>query len=216
MKELEELIILALKDGIVSHKERQLILKKARVLGIDEIEAEMILEGMISDHENGNQITLQSEEIKLDGYSIDDAELILRTTKWVNRCADNNISTEVLAFPKLIEKKSNFRKKIDGAIDVTGNIASKLGKAGVVGALKFVPGVGSVVGGLIDNLSNNETKVLTLNNKEIIELTNQYLIILELRSPKNQSILNKYIELKAIFEEKINSYNNKGFFKKLW
>ena len=53
MNKLEKLIKLALKDGIVSDKERELILKQASKLGIDEIEAEMVLEGMISDHDNG-------------------------------------------------------------------------------------------------------------------------------------------------------------------
>ena len=50
----------------------------------------MVLEGMITDHENGIK-TEKSVEINPDGYSIEDAELIMRTTKWVNRCSENNI-----------------------------------------------------------------------------------------------------------------------------
>ncbi len=131
MNELKKLITLALKDGIITDKERELILKKASNLGIDGIEAEMVLEGMISDHENGIK-TEKSVEINPDGYSIEDAELIMRSTKWVNRCSENNIETEILEFPKLIADESNFIKKLDGVLDVTGNIASKIAKTGMV------------------------------------------------------------------------------------
>ena len=44
MKNFKRLITLALKDGKITDKERELILKKANNLGIDEIEAEMVLE----------------------------------------------------------------------------------------------------------------------------------------------------------------------------
>lgn len=52
MKKLKKLITLALNDGEISDREKELILKKASNLGIDEIEAEMVLEGMISDYKN--------------------------------------------------------------------------------------------------------------------------------------------------------------------
>lgn len=214
MKKLEKLIKLALKDGMVSDKERELILKQASNLGIDEIEAEMILEGMITDHENGIK-TEKSVEINPDGYSIEDAELIIRTTKWVDRCSENNIETKVLEFPKLIADESNFMKKLDGALDVTGNIASKIAKTGIGGALKFVPGVGSVIGGVIENISDRR-ELEDLDNKGIRELAKQYLMILELRSSKNTILANKYTELNAKYEEQIKTYNNKGFFKKLF
>jgi hypothetical protein len=42
MKELKKLITLALKDGKISDKERELILKKASNLGIDEMEAVIV------------------------------------------------------------------------------------------------------------------------------------------------------------------------------
>lgn len=214
MKNLKKLITLALKDGVISDKERELILKKASNLGIDEIEAEMVLEGMISDHENGIK-TEKSEEINPDGYSIEDAELIMRTTKWVNRCSENNIETKVLEFPKLIADESKFMKKLDGALDVTGNIVSKIAKTGIGGALKFVPGVGGVIGDVIDNISDSG-ELKQLDNKEIRELAKQYLMILELRCSKNTILTNKYTDLNAKYEEQIEKYNNKGFFKKLF
>ena len=214
MKKLKKLITLALKDGKISDKERELILKKASNLGIDEIEAEMVLEGMITDHENGIK-TEKPVEINPDGYSIEDAELIMRTTKWVDRCSENNIKTKVLEFPKLIADESNFMKKLDGALDVTGNIASKIAKTGIGGALKFVPGLGGIIGGVISNISDS-TSLVDLDNKEIRELAKQYLMILELRASKNTILANKYTELNAKYEEQIKTYNNKGFFKKLF
>ena len=214
MKNFKRLITLALKDGKITDKERELILKKANNLGIDEIEAEMVLEGMISDYDNGIK-NEKSVEINPDGYSIEDAELIMRTTKWVNRCSENNIETKVLEFPKLIADESKFMKKLDGALDVTGNIVSKIAKTGIGGALKFVPGVGGVIGDVIDNISDSG-ELKQLDNKEIRELAKQYLMILELRCSKNTILTNKYTDLNAKYEEQIEKYNNKGFFKKLF
>ena len=177
----------------------------------------MVLEGMISDHENGIKKTEKPVEINPDGYAIEDAELIMRTTKWVNRCSENNIKTKVLEFPKLIADESKFMKKLDGALDVTGNIASKIAKTGIGGALKFVPGVGGVIGDVIDNISISDSGELKqLDNKEIRELAKQYLMILELRCSKNTILTNKYTDLNAKYEEQIEKYNNKGFFKKLF
>ena len=41
-------------------------------------------------------------------------------------------------------------------------------------------------------------------------------MILELRGSKNTILANKYTELNAKYEEQIKTYNNKGFFKKLF
>ena len=214
MKNFKRLITLALKDGKITEKERELILKKANNLGIDEIEAEMVLLGMISDYGNGIK-NEKSVEINPDGYAIEDAELLMRTTKWVNRCSENNIEIRVLEFPKLIADESKFMKKLDGALDVTGNIVSKIAKTGIGGALKFVPVVGGVIDDVIDNMSDSG-ELKQLDNKEIRELAKQYLMILELRCSKNTILTNKYTDLNAKYEEQIEKYNNKGFFKKLF
>ena len=103
-------------------------------------------------------------------------------------------------------------KKLDGALDVTGNIVSKIAKTGIGGALKFVPGV---IGDVIDNISDSG-ELKQLDNKEIRELAKQYLMILELRCSKNTILTNKYTDLNAKYEEQIEKYNNKGFFKKLF
>ena len=78
-----------------------------------------------------------------------------------------------------------------------------------------MPGLGGIIGGVISNISDS-TSLVDLDNKEIRELAKQYLMILELRASKNTILANKYTELNAKYEEQIKTYNNKGFFKKLF
>jgi hypothetical protein len=53
--EIERLIDLALADGEVTEKEREIILRKAESLGLDKDEIDMILEGKISEQFKKNQ-----------------------------------------------------------------------------------------------------------------------------------------------------------------
>jgi predicted DsbA family dithiol-disulfide isomerase len=53
--EIEKLIDLAIDDGQVTEKEREIILRKADSLGLDKDEIEMILEGKISEKTKKNQ-----------------------------------------------------------------------------------------------------------------------------------------------------------------
>lgn len=57
--DIDKLITLALADGEVTEKEREIILRKAEKLGLDIDEVEMYLEGKISNHE-----TVISQETK--------------------------------------------------------------------------------------------------------------------------------------------------------
>ena len=81
MEQFYKLLKLALADGELSIKERELLLMKATQLGIDVIEAEMIIEGEISIF---NKSLTETDE-ESDGFLISNEELILRTTKWVNK-----------------------------------------------------------------------------------------------------------------------------------
>ena len=54
--EIENLINIALADGIVTDKEREIILRKADALGVDKDEVEMILEGRIAQLKSNVQI----------------------------------------------------------------------------------------------------------------------------------------------------------------
>lgn len=48
MEQFYKLLALALADGELQQNEKALLLKKAQQLGLDEIEAEMIIEGELS------------------------------------------------------------------------------------------------------------------------------------------------------------------------
>ena len=54
--EIEKLIDIALKDGQITEKEREIILRKTETLGLDKDEIEMILEGIISDQIKAREI----------------------------------------------------------------------------------------------------------------------------------------------------------------
>ena len=54
--EIEKLIDIALKDGQITEKEREIILRKTETLGLDKDEIEMILEGIISDQNKAREI----------------------------------------------------------------------------------------------------------------------------------------------------------------
>lgn len=63
--EIERLIEMALSDGHVTEKEREIILRKAEKLGIDVDEVEMYLEGIL-DSTNSNPELLNINQIKND------------------------------------------------------------------------------------------------------------------------------------------------------
>lgn len=92
---------------------------------------------------------------------------------------------------------------------------SKLSEIGIAGAIGSVPVVGGMLDGIVNSLVGGEKKK-ELNNKEIIELAKQYLMVLELRSTKNTILSNKYTELSTKFAAQIEAYSDKGFFKKLF
>ena len=63
--ELEKLINIAIQDGILNERERQILISKARALGIDEHEFEMTLEGVMSKLQNNNDgLTKNSQIVK--------------------------------------------------------------------------------------------------------------------------------------------------------
>lgn len=97
MGQFNRLLTLALVDGELSNKEKELLLIKASQMGIDVIEAEMIIEGEIS---KLNKSVFETS-LESDGFLISNEELLLRTTKWVNRVSEKSIKIEIESFPRL-------------------------------------------------------------------------------------------------------------------
>jgi hypothetical protein len=199
MEQFYKLLKLALADGELSIKERELLLMKASQLGIDVIEAEMIIEGEISMLNKSLPDT--SEES--DGFLISNEELLLRVTKWVNRVSEKSIKVEIEPFPRLKEETKSYHKYTDEGTA----ILNKINSSKIVNIAGMMPGVGSII--KVGLTLGGVNKVQKIENKDIIEITDKYLLILELRSLKNEIMLMKYNELNDLYKSKIIENNNK-------
>jgi hypothetical protein len=203
MEQFYKLLKLALADGELSIKERELLLMKASQLGIDVIEAEMIIEREIS-MLNKSETEIDEES---DGFLISNEELLLRVTKWVNRVSEKSIKVEVELFPRLKENTKAYHKYTDEATA----ILNKINSTKIVNIAGMMPGVGTL---LKAGLSlGNINKVQKIENKEIIEIANKYLLILELRALKSEFILMKFKDLNDKYKSQLNlmeTENKKG------
>ena len=193
MEQFYKLLKLALADGELSIKERELLLIKASQLGIDVIEAEMIIEGEISMLNKSIPDTYEES----DGFLISNEELLLRVTKWVNRVSEKSIKVEIEPFPRLKEKTKSYHKYTDEGTAILNKINSS--KIGSIAGM--MPGVGSII--KVGLTLGGVNKVQKIENKDIIEITDKYLLILELRSLKNEVMLLKYNELNDLYKSKL-------------
>ena len=203
MEQFYKLLKLALADGELSIKERELLLIKASQLGIDVIEAEMIIEGEISMLNKSIPDTYEES----DGFLISNEELLLRVTKWVNRVSEKSIKVEIEPFPRLKEETKSYHKYTDEGTA----ILNKINSSKIVNIAGMMPGVGSII--KVGLTLGGVNKVQKIENKDIIEITDKYLLILELRSLKNEVMLMKYNELNDLYKSKLIENNTKkGFF----
>ncbi len=203
MEQFYKLIALALADGELQPNEKVLLLKKAQQLGLDEIEAEMIIEGELS---KLNKPVAEASEDS-DGFLISNEELILRTTKWVNRVAEKTLKVEVEPFPRLKENTKAYHKYTDEG----KAILSKINSSTIGHVAEMIPGVGSIIKvGLTLGGGNNVRK---LERKEIVEIADKYLLILELRALNNEFMQMKFKDLSDKYKSQlilIESENKKG------
>ena len=209
MEQFYKLLTLALVDGELSNKEKELLLMKASELGMDVIEAEMIIEGELS------KLTKTTTEIieDSDGFLISNEELLLRTTKWVNRISEKSIKVEIEPFPRLKADTKSYHKYTDeGAA-----ILNKINSSKIVNFVGMVPGVGSIIKAGLTIGGVNE--VQKMEHKEIVELAEKYLLILELRSLTSEFMLTKFKDLKDNYKSQLNLFENenkkglRGFFR---
>lgn len=200
MEQFYKLLELALADGELSDKEKELLLMKATQLGIDDVEAEMIIEGELTKLKK----SIGETSLESDGFLISNEELLLRTTKWVNRISEKSIKVEIEPFPRLKEDTKAYHKYTDEATA----ILNKINSTKIVNIAGMMPGVGTILkAGLTLGGVN---KVQKIENKEIIEIADKYLLILELRSLNNEFILKKLNDLKDIYKSQISLYKNKN------
>jgi hypothetical protein len=200
MEQFYKLLELALVDGELSNKEKDLLLTKATQLGIDDVEAKMIIEGELSKFNK----SIVETSLDSDGFLISNEELLLRTTKWVNRISEKSIKIEIESFPRLKQDTKAYHKYTDEA----SAILNKINSSKIVNIVGMMPGVGNILkAGLTLGGVN---KVQKIENKEIIEIADKYLLILELRSLNNEFILKKLNELKDNYKVQISLIQNKN------
>ena len=204
MEQFHKLLALALLDGELQQNEKVLLLKKAQQLGIDEIEAEMIIEGELSKLTKSSPNTNEES----DGFLISNEELILRTTKWVYRVVEKTMKVEVEPFPRLKENTKAYHKYTDeGKV-----ILSKINLSTIGNVAGMIPGVGNIIKvGLTLSGGNNVQK---LERKEIVEIADKYLLILELRAMNSEFMQMKFKDLNDKYKSQlslIESENKKGF-----
>ena len=207
MEEFEKLLLLPASDGVITDREKELLLTKAEQLGIDLIEAEMLIE---------NAITEQPKEMPkapTDGYDISDAELLKRIQKWVDLSLKDKEKVMVEAFPTLLSDST----KLSGTLSKGQKAIDQIKDSGIIDAAANVAGIipgggflakkigGAAVNGVLGALSS--TKEMKLTNEEIVGIAKQYLLILDQRKQDNQWLVEKYTELKQELQTNNNTYN---------
>jgi hypothetical protein len=203
LEQFYKLLALAVADGELQPNEKALLFKKAQQLGLDEIEAEMIIEGELS---KLNKPVAEASEDS-DGFLISNEELILRTTKWVNRVAEKAIKVEVEPFPRLKENTKAYHKYTNKG----KAILSKINSSTIGNVAGMIPGVGGIIKAGLSLGGVN--KVQKIEQKEIVEIADKYLLILELRAMNSEFMLMKFKDLNDKYKSQlslIESENKKG------
>jgi hypothetical protein len=203
MEQFYKLLALALADGELQQNEKALLLKKAQQLGLDEIEAEMIIEGELTKLKKS--ILEPNEES--DGFLISNEELLLRTAKWVNSVSEKSIKVEIEPFPrKKVDTKSYHKYTDEGKA-----ILSKINSSTIGNVAGMIPGVGSII--KVGLTLGGVNKVQKIEHKEIVEIADKYLLILELRALNNEFMQMKFKDLSDKYKAQlclIESENKKG------
>jgi hypothetical protein len=200
MEQFYKLLSFALVDGELSNKEKELLLIKASELGMDVIEAEIIIEGELSKLAKN---TIEAIE-ESDGFLISNEELLLRTTKWVNRIAEKMIKVEIEPFPRLKVDTKAYHKYTDEGTA----ILNKINSSSIGNIAGMIPGLGGIIKAGLSLGGVN--KVQKIEQKEILEIADKYLLILELRALNNEFMQMKFKDLSEKYKAKLNLIENEN------
>jgi len=206
--EFERLLKIALSDGIITDKKRAILLRKAESLGMDIDEAEMILESgipIMTEEENASQAIG-----RVDNYDITDEELLVRCNKWISHCNEVKYIGKVEKFPKASEKLGH-EKYLKMGSDIANKGIGYISE-GISGY--NVTEIASDITSFASGLFGNNKK--ELKHKQILELAEAYMIILETRATHKAVLKDKYEEMRKKLERNLDEYNNRSRWKKLW
>lgn len=133
-----------------------------------------------------------------DGFLISNEELLLRTTKWVNRISEKSIKVEIEPFPRLKEDNKSYHKYLDEG----SAILNKINTSKIVNIVGMIPGAGTIL--KVGLTLGGVKKVQKLEQKEIIEIVDKYLLILELRATKSEFMQIKFKDLNDKYKSQLN------------
>ena len=212
-QEFQKLLELAYSDGVLTEAENVLLLKKAKQLGMDEIEAELII---------ANYQPEQKSASSTDNYDISNEELIQRLTNYCKHLRSATAQIQLDPFPMLIDKSNKMSSGISAGRKVLaevlkGDIISE--SLSVAGKVTRIPGaklggklVGKGISGLAKKVVGVETK--KLNQAEVIALVESYLVILEMRKGQSELLSSKYEDFsQQATMAKENPIKKKGLFR---
>ena len=112
-EQLIKFIELCLMDGVVTDKEREVIFRKSKELGVSEDECEIILEGMIQKHSTTNQVTVTKTNTKKNENIVTKENVPLKKVKKVKKVIfgkKNSLEKEIKNYIQIIEKNNESIK----------------------------------------------------------------------------------------------------------
>lgn len=211
-EEFEKLLALAYSDGIFTEAENALLLKKAKQLGMDEIEAELII---------ANYQPEQKSISSTDNYDISNEALLQRLNSYCGHLNKATAQVQLDPFPMLVDGSNKLKSGISAGRNalagaIKGDFISD--SLSAAGKITRMPGgklggklVGKGISGLAKKVIGVESK--NLNQQEIIELVESYLIILEMRKNTSDVLLEKFAHFtQLVADAKNNPAKRKGFF----
>jgi hypothetical protein len=113
-EQLIKFIELCLMDGVISDKEREVIFRKSKELGVPEDECEIILGGMIQKHSRSNQVTVTKTNSQKNQNIVTKKTVPLKKVNNVKKLTfgkKNSLEKEIKNYVQLIEKNNESIRK---------------------------------------------------------------------------------------------------------
>lgn len=196
--EFKRLLDLSVVDGVFVSSNKSILMKKAEELGMDLIEAQILIENFI------HGVLSSQDQSTLDDYDIDDDELIVRLTRYTSVLDKHKVLVQVEPFPRRVKSLSKVEAVFNQGSKALTSIAKNdtiKESIKLIGSRSQIPGgalIGKFVGSTGSSLLNNVAGVVKkeLKFNELLELCNRYMVILSLRTTRSEFLALKYSEFK--------------------
>lgn len=213
-EEFNRYLELSTVDGAFINENTELLLNKAAQLGLDELEAKLIIDKFARLKE------LQRRQKPTDDYDISDDELVARLSRFTGHLDKVKVTLQMEPFPKQLNTLGkmgtamNEGKKMLASLTKNDVLSDSLKIIGRSAPLPFGALVGKIAGkgasALLSKVAGAETK--TMNFEEVLELCNRYMVILSFRSTKNEHLNSKYLEFTTRLQTAAESPPKKSWF----